>query len=420
MPMTMIEKILARSAGLPSVSPGDIVNVAVDTAVLIDLNFYHGYWHEFRRVWDPDKIVVVFDHIAPPKDIASADALKLGRRFVEKFGITRLHDVGPRLGISHQIIADNAYALPGTVLACIDSHTCSAGAFNCAARGMGNPEMVYITAKGETWFRVAETILYRLVGEVRAGVSAKDIFLHLAGRFGDHTGYNVEFVGPGLAALSLNARRTLSTMCCELSVEFCVFEADQLVVDHVKSRTSRAFEPQFTDGGARYVEKRQIDLSEIEPMVSWPDTVIKNTRPVGEASDIVVDQAFIGSCANGTLDDFAIAARVLGGRKVSPNVKLLITPGSQAILSEAIRLGYVETLMEAGAVVTNSTCGACAGLHLGVLAAGETCITASTRNFRGRMGSSKADIYMGSPATVAASSIVGRIADPRPFLEGVS
>ncbi len=283
---------------------------------------------------------------------------------------------------------------------------------------MGNPEMVFITAKGTTWFWVAETIQYRLEGSLAPEVSAKDLFLHIANTYGDHANYNVEFVGPAIAGLSLNARRTLATMCCEISVEFVVFEADQKVVEHVRARTSRPFEPQFADADARYAEIRTIDLSAIEPMVAWPDTVVRNARPVGAAKGVSIDQAFIGSCANGTLDDLEVAARILKGRTVAPSVNLIVTPGSQAIYAEAVRRGYVETLVTAGAVVTNSSCGACAGLHIGVLAAGERCITASTRNFRGRMGSPEAEIYMGSPATVAASAISGEITDPRPFLGG--
>jgi 3-isopropylmalate/(R)-2-methylmalate dehydratase large subunit len=418
MAMTMVEKILARAAGRKAVKPGEIVNVAVDTTVLIDLNFYHGYWHEFKKIADPERVVVIFDHIVPPKDLQSAEALKRGRNFIKRFGIERVHDVGPRMGISHQLIADEAYALPGSVLACIDSHTCSAGAFNCLARGMGNPEMVFITAKGTTWFWVADTIQYRLEGTLSPEVSAKDIFLHIANEYGDHANYNVEFVGPAIAQLSLNARRTLATMCSEISVEFVVFEADSKVVEHVRARTARPFEPQFADAGARYADIRTIDLAAIEPMVAWPDSVVRNSRPVGEARGVSIDQAFIGSCANGTLDDLEVAAQILKDRKVASTVTLIVTPGSQAIYAEAVKRGYVETLVAAGAVVTSSTCGACAGLHMGVLAAGERCITASTRNFRGRMGSPEAEIFMGSPATVAASAIRGEIADPRQFIGG--
>jgi 3-isopropylmalate/(R)-2-methylmalate dehydratase large subunit len=416
MGMTIVEKILARKSNRTRVRPGEIVTVDVDTAVLIDLNFWPGYYHEFRKVFDPDKIVVVFDHVVPAKDEDSARALQRGRAFAEKFGIKRLHDVGYDQGISHQLIADNAYALPGSILVCIDSHTCGAGAFNCLARGMGNPETVFVTAKGRTWYRVAPTIRYLFEGAMGHGVSAKDLFLHIAGSFGDHANLNVEYAGPGVAAMSLEARRTLATMSAEISAEFAIFEADAKVIDYIRARTDAPFEPQAADPDAEYEAVHSIDLSKVEPLVAYPDTVVDNTRPVGEAAGVRIDQAFVGSCANGTIEDLEIAAKVVAGKRVSRNVRFIVTPGSQAVFREAVKRGFVQTLSEAGALVTSSTCGACAALQLGVLADGETCITASTRNFKGRMGSSKAKIYMASPATVAASALTGFIADPRPHL----
>jgi 3-isopropylmalate/(R)-2-methylmalate dehydratase large subunit len=416
MGMTIVEKILARKSGRARVRPGDIVTVDVDTAVLIDLNFWPGYYHEFRKVWDPNKIIVVFDHVVPAKDEDSARALQRGRAFAKKFNIRRLHDVGYDQGISHQLIADNAYALPGSILVCIDSHTCGAGAFNCLARGMGNPETVFVTAKGRTWYRAAPTIRYVLEGEMSQGVSAKDLFLHIAGTFGDHANLNVEYAGPGVASMSLNARRTLATMSAELSAEFAIFDADAKVVDYVRSRSDVPFELQSADPNAEYQDVRRIDLSKVEPLVAYPDSVVNNARPVGDAAGIAIDQAFVGSCANGTIDDLASAAAVVAGKKVAPHVRFIVTPGSQAVFREAVRRGIVATLSEAGALVTSSTCGACAALQLGVLADGETCITASTRNFKGRMGSPKSKIYMASPATVAASALTGFIADPRPHL----
>ena len=416
MGMTIVEKILARKSGRRKVSPGEIVTVDVDTAVLIDLNFWPGYYHEFNKVWDPEKIVIVFDHVVPAKDEDSANALKRGREFARKFGIKRLHDVGYDQGISHQLIADNAYALPGAVLVCIDSHSCSAGAFNCLARGMGNPETVFVTAKGRTWYRVAPTIRYLFEGELRKGVTAKDIFLQIAGHWGDHANLNVEYGGPAVAGLSLNARRTLATMSAEISAEFAIFEADSKVIEHVRAHTDAPFEPQSPDPDAEYQEVRRLDLSTIEPMVARPHTVVNNSVPVGEAAGIAIDQAFIGSCANGTLDDFEVAAQIVVGKKVAPGVRFIITPGSQAIFREAVRRGYVEVLSEAGALVTSSTCGACAALQLGVLAEGERCLTASTRNFKGRMGSPKSEVMMASAATVAASALTGVVTDPRPYL----
>ncbi len=414
MAMTMVEKILARGAGLKSVAPGDIVTVEVATAVVIDQNFMHNRMREPKRVWDPDKIVIMLDHIAPADSPMRAAMHKAARRFADKHGIRKFHDVGSDLGICHQLVADHGYALPGTVLACVDSHTCSAGAFNCAARGLGHPEMSYICATGQTWFPVGETVRYELRGALSPLLNAKDIILQIANQWGNHATLNVEFAGDGARGMSMDARRTLATMCAEISTEFAVFEADEICELHVRERNPGVeFEAQFADPHARYLDVRTIDLDTIEPLVAYPDTVVENAHPVSDATSVGIDQAFIGSCANGTLDDFEMAAKVVRGHKVAKGTRFILTPGSQSILLEAIRRGYVATLMEAGAVVTNSTCGACCGYSNGVLGPGETCITASTRNFKGRMGSPEAEIYLASPATVAASAITGTITDPR-------
>ena len=414
MAMNMVEKILARAAGVNQISPGDIVTVEVGTAVVIDQNFMHNRMSEPRRVFDPDKIVIMLDHIAPADSPMRASMHKAARRFADKHGITRFHDINSGLGICHQLVADFGYALPGTVLACVDSHTCSAGAFNCAARGVGHPEMSYICATGSTWYPVGETVRYELTGALAPMLNGKDIILHIGNTWGNHAMLNAEFAGPGMQAMSMDSRRTLATMCAEISTEFAIFEADALCEEHVRSRNPQAeFEAQFADEDAVYADRRSIDLSAIEPLVAFPGTVVENAHPVTAAGSVRVDQAFIGSCANGTLTDFEIAAKVVAGKRVAAGTRFIVTPGSQAILLEAIKLGYVSTLMEAGAVVTNSTCGACCGYSNGVLAPGEVCVTASTRNFKGRMGSPEADIYLASPATVAASAITGSLTDPR-------
>jgi len=346
----------------------------------------------------------------------AAAAHRTGRQFVEKFGIKRFHDVGYDQGISHQLVADHGYALPGTVLVCSDSHTCSGGVFNCLARGVGEPDVVYSAIKAETWFRVGETVRYELAGKLSPAVTTKDAFLQIAGQHGDHATQNIEWGGPGVAGLSIAARKTLTTMSAELSAEFSTFEPDQTMLDWVRSRNPAPFEPVYPDDDARYTAVRKVDLARLEPLVAFPDTVIENSRPVAAAAGTRIDQAFIGSCANGTLDDLELAARILRGKRVAPTVRLIVTPGSQSVFREAARAGIVTALVEAGAVVTPSTCGACGGGHLGILGPDETCITASTRNFKGRMGDSSAKIFMGSPATVAASAIRGVITDPREFL----
>ncbi|HJM92185.1 MAG: aconitase/3-isopropylmalate dehydratase large subunit family protein [Alphaproteobacteria bacterium] len=412
MGMTTIEKILACNSEQAEIRPSDIVTTKVETAILFDNNFMATTWREILHVHDPDKVVVVFDHRAPASHVLSAQAHQTGRKFVKRFGISRFHDIGFDQGISHAIVADYGYGLPGTVLLCSDSHTCSAGVFNLAARGVGAPDMTYAVTKGETWFQVGETVRYELEGGLRPGVSAKDIFLHLAGTYGDHATLNVEYGGPGLAGLSMNARRTLTTMSAELSVEFATFEPDDVMLDFVRARTDRTLQPVWPDEDAVYADKRVIRLDQIEPLVALPDAVLNNSKPVADVSGQAIDQAFIGSCANGTLDDLAVAARVLKGNRVHDGVRLLVTPATQNIYREALRRGYVLTITEAGGVVTNATCGACGGGSLGVLGPGETCITASTRNFKGRMGDPEARIYMASPATVAASALQGCIASP--------
>jgi len=410
MGMTIIEKILARASGATTIGPGDLAVVDVDLCVLIDLSFSPSSWREVLKLHDPDKVVVVFDHDVPASNRDTAAMHMRGREFVRRFGISRFHDVGPDQGISHVVVAENAYCLPGTVMACSDSHTCSAGALNCAARGLGAPDLLFALTTGKTWFRVGETVRYDFDGRLAEGVSTKDLFLHIAGTYGDHANQNVEFGGPALAHLSMDARRTLTTMGAELSAEFATFEPDGVLIDYVKARNPAPFEPQYPDSDAIYAARRGIDLSKLSPMVALPDRVIRNTVPVDEAAGEPIQQAFIGSCANGTLDDLAEAARVLTGRRVAPGVRLLVTPGSQRIFAAAAKAGYVQTLLEAGAVVTPATCGACYGGHMGVLGPGETCITASTRNFSGRMGDPTARIYMASPATVAASAVAGHIA----------
>src|SRR5215472_8860642 len=407
--MTIVEKIFARNSADEHVKPGDFVVVDVDLAVMLDMSFLATERRNILKVYDPDRIAVVFDHMVPAADRRSAEAHAYGRDFVRRFGIKRFHDVGPDQGISHAVVADRAYALPGSVLVCSDSHTCASGAFNCAARGIGAPDLLAAVTTGKTWYRVGRTIRYDLRGSLQPGVSAKDLFLHLAGTWGHHTNQNVEFGGPGFSGLSIDARRTIAAMGAELSAEFATFECDDRLIDYVKARNDAPFTPQHPDPDADYAERREVDLDALRPLVALPDAVIRNSVPVANVAGEQIDQAFIGSCANGTLDDLAEAARVVKGRKVATGVRLLVTPSTQAVYVAAVKAGYVATLVEAGAVVTSATCGACFGGHMGVLAPGETCITASTRNFKGRMGDPSARIFMASPATVAASALAGHI-----------
>lgn len=416
MGMTIAEKILARKGGRETVRPGDVVTVEVDTVILFDNNFMPANWRDILRVRDPKRIVVVMDHRVPAPNAMVAGAHVTARAFAKKFGIERVHDVGYDQGISHQLVADLGYGIPGTVLVCSDSHTCSAGVFNCLARGVGGPDVFYAAVKGETWFRCGETVRYELKGTLPRAVTTKDAFLQIAGRHGAHATQNVEYGGPGIAGLSINARKTLTTMSAELSAEFATFEPDDALVNWVRARSDADFEPVHPDADARYLAVREVNLSALEPLVAYPDSVVENSRPVAEAAGTKIDQAYIGSCANGTLDDLELAAAIVAGRRVAPGVRFIVTPASQLVYREALKSGALEKLADAGAVIAPPTCGACGGGHMGVIGPAETCITATTRNFKGRMGDPSSKVYMGSPATVAASALTGCITDPREFL----
>ena len=418
MGMTMVEKILARHAGVDSVKLGDIVVCDVDMAVQIDLSYLIDEKLSLpKRIADPDKVAIILDHRVPASKIDDAAAHGKARQFAAKFGIERFFDVG-RSGICHQVIQESGLALPGQILVCPDSHTLASGALNCAARGLGQLEITQIVCTGKTWFRASPTVQFRLEGEKPANVFGKDILLHIAGRFGSVEGHNVEFSGPGLKTMSLDDRSTICTMCAEISADFATMPADDVVLNYLQGRARVAFEPVAADADAEYAAIHVVDLAAIRPTVARPDFIPNNTLPLASLNErIKIDQAFVGSCANGKLEDLKAVAGVLKGRRVAAGVRLIVTPASQNVYLQALRAGYVETMMEAGALVTNSTCGACAGGHMGVVGPGEVCLTSSTRNFRGRMGSPEARIYMASSATVAASAVAGYITDPTPFLQ---
>jgi 3-isopropylmalate/(R)-2-methylmalate dehydratase large subunit len=419
-PHTMIEKILARAAGEDEVNVGDIVTCSVDMTVLIDIQFSVSPLADVVKVHDPDKVAIVMDHAVPAPSVKDAAQGTIARTFAKEHGISKFYDVG-RHGIVHQVVAEQGLALPGTTLACTDSHTCAAGAMNTAARGLGPAEILQMVCTGKTWHQVPPTIRYELVGTKHPDVNGKDIFLAIAGRWGDATDHAIEFGGAGLPSVPMADRRTIATQVAEIGADFAVFPADQVCLEYLAHAAPDAqFTAQDADLDAVYAEVRVLDLDTIEPMVARPGTVINNAVPVDTLERIAIHQAFIGSCANGQLADLAVAAAVMKGRQVAPGVRLIVTPASQQVYLEAVNRGYVSTLIESGAVVTNSTCGACFGYHMGVLAPGEVCITASTRNFRGRMGSTEASVYMASPATVAASAVAGYITARGPVADAPS
>jgi 3-isopropylmalate/(R)-2-methylmalate dehydratase large subunit len=410
MGMTMAEKILARTSGRDRVRVGDILECQVDRAVQIDLPFT---LTEFvpAVVRAPERVTLIFDHAVPAPTIKDADGMAIARNFAKKFGI-RLYDVGQH-GICHQIILERAIGLPGTLLACADSHTCAAGALNCAARGLGIPEMLHVICKGTAWYIVYPTSLLELKGKTKDWVCGKDILFYIADQFGDFVNRNIEFQGEGTEVLSIEDRHSLAAMCTELSPEFVMFPAEEKLLSYLRPRTDEIFHPVASDPDAQFEEIHSINLAAIEPYVAVPHAVPHNTMPIRRVGKVKIDQAFIGSCANGSLRDLAVAAGILKGKRVAPGVRMIVTPASQEVYREAVRLGYVAIFLDAGAVVTNPTCGACFGHHMGVLGKGERCLSSGPRNFRGRMGSPEAEVFLASPASVAASAIRGCVTDPR-------
>ncbi len=412
--MTIIEKILARTSGKASVRPGDIVVCEPDMVMQLDVILtVDGWWYRPKKVFDPERIALIYDHAVPAPTIKDASGMAEGREFAKQFGIKNFFDVGQH-GICHVIAAEHGLARPGELMVCSDSHTCASGALNCAGRGTGPIDVLQAITAGKVWYPVSPTIRYEFVGELAHPASGKDVFFHIANEWGDHSNTSVEFGGPGLRTLPMSDRRTIATMCAEISAEFAIFEFDELTQAYVQGRIDRPLTPVHPDADAVYLDTRIIDLGAIEPIVILPHAVPHNGRRFADlGAPIKIDQAFIGSCANGKIEDLRIAADMLRGRTVAPGVRFIVTPGSQAIFLEAVREGLVATIVEAGAVVTNATCGACMGYHMGLLAPGEVCVTASTRNFKGRMGSAEAEIYLASPATVTASALTGYITDPR-------
>jgi 3-isopropylmalate/(R)-2-methylmalate dehydratase large subunit len=407
-PMNIVEKVFSQHQQGAPVGAGDLVVVGVDRVILIDLNFYKGLWFEPKEVFDPEKVVITFDHVVPAHDRASAEYLERGRKFAARVGIERLHDIGRDQGISHQLVAEVPYVNPGQILVCTDSHTCSAGALNAVARGLGVPEIAFILAKGFTWFIVGESVRYELTGSLPKGVTGKDLLLHIGKKWGSHEGQNVELGGPGLSSLSIDRRREVTTMCAEISADFAVCEPDQVLLDYLAVRDADASGATVPDADATYADVRTVDLDRLEPMVALPGGVIDNTVPVGECAGRQLTHAFIGSCASGTLDDMREAARILDGGTISDDVTLVVTPASQEIYREAVKEGLVEKITAAGGLFTASSCGMCGGFD-NTLTANAVCISSSTRNFSGRMGDPAAKIYLASSATVAASALMGEI-----------
>ena len=416
MGMTIAEKILAKKAGLTEVRPGQYVTAKIDILMAGDstAQLYKAFKDiGIDKVWDPSKVIALTDHRIPAPSMENAELDVLKRKFVQEFGLTYWYDVG-RGGICHQVLPEKGHVLPGTLIMGSDSHTTSYGAFNAAATGTQVPESYWIAAKGELWFRVPETYRFELMGELPRRVMGKDVILKIAGDYGtDFAMYkSLEFVGPAVEKMSLSDRWAIANMGVEIGAKFALFEADEKTLEFLKGRAREAFEPVRSDPDAVFERVYRMDVSDLTPQVACPHDV-GNVRSVTEVGRVPIDQGFIGSCTGGRLEDLAVAAGILKGRKIHPGVRLIVSPASMEVYREALRTGILETFIEAEVIVCGPTCGPCAGHHMGILASGERCISASNRNFKGRMGSPESELYLGSPATVAASAVAGEITDPR-------
>ncbi len=414
--MTIAEKILAAHSDRPKVSPGEMVNVRADMILSNDITAPIAI-REFRkigpdRVFDPAKVVMVADHFVPNKDIASAEQAKMMREFALEQGIIYF-EVG-KAGIEHVLLPEQGLVLPGDVVIGADSHTCTYGALGAFATGMGSTDIAAAMATGDIWMKVPPTIKYVYHGKLRDWVGGKDIILYTIGDIGvDGALYAaMEFSGEAVDALSIDDRLTMSNMAIEAGGKAGLFGVDSKTLAYVEPRAKRSYQVYLPDDDAEYAQVIEYDVSDIEPQVALPHSPA-NSVPVSEVGNIKIDQVVIGSCTNGRLSDLRIAARILKGKEVHPAVRCIVIPGSQQVYLEALTEGVVETFIRAGAVVSTPTCGPCLGGHMGVLAGGERCVSTTNRNFVGRMGSTRAEVYLSSPAVAAASALMGRITGPQ-------
>jgi 3-isopropylmalate/(R)-2-methylmalate dehydratase large subunit len=421
--MNIIEKILANASGKKHVSPDDIVEANIDVAMTHDLTgpLAIKSFREIgaKKVWDKDKVVIILDHLVPASSVISAGLHKIVRNFAEEQGIKNFYDVG-RGGVCHQVMPEKGHVRPGEVIVGSDSHTCTYGAFGAFATGIGSTEMAAVFATGKLWFRVPEVIKIDVTGKFQKWVTAKDMTLNIIGKIGaDGAIYKgLEFGGSTIRDLTIDGRMVLCNMAVEMGAKAGIIEPDQKTLDYVKARTDKPFNPVKSDKDATYERVVDVDVSELEPQVAVPHSV-DNIKPVTEVEGTEVNQAFIGSCTNGRLEDLQSAAQILKGKKINRNVRLIVIPASQEIYLNALNEGLIKTFMEAGATIGNPNCGPCLGGHMGIMADGEACISTSNRNFIGRMGSTKSFVYLASPATVAASALTGTITDPRKDMEKV-
>ncbi len=417
---TLTEKILARHAGVDRVEPGQIVNVNVDLVLANEISaaVAIGVMRGIKgatTVFDPDKIALVEDHFVPAKDTQSAKIAKLMKDFAIEHKITHFYDVG-RGGIEHVVLPEEGLVAPGEAIVGGDSHTCTYGALGAFATGMGSTDIAAAFVLGEVWIKVPPTIKIVYNGQLGPMVYAKDIMLRTVGELGiDGATYHaIEYHGTTVDELSVTGRFTMANMAIEAGAKNGIFHADAKAIAFVEERTNRAFIVERSDADAKYVRVINIDVGELEPQVACPHTP-DNVHPISDVTrdDIYVDQVFIGSCTNGYLDDLRIAAKILEGKKIASNLRAIVNPGSQKVWMQAASEGILTTLAAAGCAVNTPGCGACFGGHMGTLGDGERAISTTNRNYVGRMGSPKSEVYLASPATCAASALTGKITDPR-------
>lgn len=421
MGMTMTEKILAKHAGRDSVSAGDLLVSQVDLVLANDITGPPAI-NEFekigRPVFDKNKIALVPDHFSPCKDIKSATMCKRMRDFARKHEIKNYFEVG-RMGIEHALLPDSGLAAPGEIIIGADSHTCTYGALNALSTGMGQTDIGAAMASGTTWFKVPQAIKVTLTGKLPRFVKGKDIILTLIGMIGvDGARYqSLEFCGDGISELSMADRFTICNMAIEAGAKNGIFPVDEKTEAYLKERvTDRSWQAVTADSDAVYAREITLELDTLVPVVSYPH-LPENTHPAAEGHDIKIDQVVVGSCTNGRLEDLAQAAEVLRGRKVCDHVRMIVIPATQEIYKEAMRLGYIDTFIDAGAAVSTPTCGPCLGGYMGILAAGERAVSTTNRNFRGRMGHVDSEVYLASPYTAAASAVTGYITSPEEVMK---
>jgi 3-isopropylmalate/(R)-2-methylmalate dehydratase large subunit len=416
MGMTITEKILAAHAGLEEVVPGQIINARVDVALGNDITAPLAI-QAFRemgaeKVFDKDKVILVPDHFTPNKDIQSAEQCRLMREFAREEGLTHYLEVG-RMGIEHALLPEQGLVGPGDLVIGADSHTCTYGALGAFATGVGSTDLAAAMATGELWLKVPETIQFIYDGRRQPWVGGKDFILYTIGDIGvDGALYQaMEFTGKAIAALEMAGRLTMANMVIEAGGKNGIFPPDEITLEYIRGRVTKAYTLYQSDNDARYTAVKEYDVSRIEPQVACPPSPA-NVKGVREVSEVAIDQAVIGSCTNGRLDDLRLAAEIIRGKKVAPYVRLIVIPATQEIYLQALREGLLEIFVKAGGAVSTPTCGPCLGGHMGVLGAGEVAIATTNRNFVGRMGHPTSQVYLANPAVAAASAIKGEIVHP--------